>query len=445
MGPDRLASGQGLAEPSAAAGRTCTGRARLSQPRRRRVPVAQINLVVMPAVVYYLYFGIGFNDASLLPGSGSDWAGFFRAIAPTVPAALVYLAWFAFQVALERLLPGRVVQGMPLTDGTTLPYRINGLLAMIVSLVALAGGYVVGWLPLAWLHANLGSLITVVTIFSFAFSVFVWWWGRNHPGGPSRTTGSFVRDYFYGVALNPRLPPVSGFDLKWFCECRPGLIGWLALDLGMIAAQYERHGEVSAPLAIVVALQVFYVANNFWNESLLLTTIDIQQEKFGWMLVFGDLVLVPMTYCLQAYYLIDHFRDPSPWWLGAVVAFHFLGYAIFVLANRQKDRFRKDPDGCIIWGRPARYMETQRGKRLLLSGFWGLARHMNYLGDWMIALSWGLLCGFGSLIPYFYPAWFALLLITRERRDDRWCARKYGADWDRYKEQVPWRIIPRVY
>jgi hypothetical protein len=163
-----------------------------------------------------------------------------------------------------------------------------------------------------------------------------------------------------------------------------------------------------------VALQVFYVANNFWNESLLLTTIDIQQEKFGWMLVFGDLVLVPMTYCLQAYYLIDHFRDPSPWWLGAVVAFHFLGYAIFVLANRQKDRFRKDPDGCIIWGRPARYMETQRGKRLLL-------------------------------IPYFYPAWFALLLITRERRDDRWCARKYGADWDRYKEQVPWRIIPRVY
>jgi protein-S-isoprenylcysteine O-methyltransferase Ste14 len=70
---------------------------------------------------------------------------------------------------------------------------------------------------------------------------------------------------------------------------------------------------------------------------------------------------------------------------------------------------------------------------------------MNYLGDWMIALSWGLLCGFGSIIPYFYPIWFALLLVTRERRDDRWCAQKYGADWDRYRAAVKWRIVPGLY
>jgi protein-S-isoprenylcysteine O-methyltransferase Ste14 len=53
--------------------------------------------------------------------------------------------------------------------------------------------------------------------------------------------------------------------------------------------------------------------------------------------------------------------------------------------------------------------------------------------------------GFGSIIPYFYPLWFALLLILRERRDDRWCAKKYGADWDWYKERVRWRIVPGVY
>jgi protein-S-isoprenylcysteine O-methyltransferase Ste14 len=90
-------------------------------------------------------------------------------------------------------------------------------------------------------------------------------------------------------------------------------------------------------------------------------------------------------------------------------------------------------------------METERGKRLLLSGYWGMARHVNYLGDWIIAVSFGLCAGFGSVIPYFYPLWFALLLVTRERRDDRWCARKYGADWDRYKERVPWRIVPGIY
>lgn len=413
--------------------------------RRRRVPVAQINLVVMPLIVYYLYFGVSFNDAGLIPRGSSDWSGFFRAIVPSGAAVLVYLAWFGFHVLLERLLPGRVVQGSPLPDGSTLGYRINGLLAMGVSLGAVVVGYLLGWLPLAWLHDHFGALLTVITIFSFVFSVFVWWWGLHRPGGPSRTTGSFVRDYFYGTALNPRVPPVTGFDLKWFCECRPGLIGWIVLDFGMAAAQYERYGEVSIAMWAVIALQLVYVVNTFWNESWLLTTIDIQQERFGWMLVFGDLVLVPMTYCLQAFYLIDHFRDPSSVWIVAVILFNLAGYAIFMGANLQKDRFRRDPENCIIWGKPARYLDTQRGTRLLLSGFWGQARHMNYLGDWMIALSWGLLCGFGSIIPYFYPLWFALLLVTRERRDDRWCAQKYGADWDRYREQVRWRIVPGVY
>jgi delta14-sterol reductase/lamin-B receptor len=413
--------------------------------RRRRIPVAQINLVVMPLVVYYLYFGVGFNDAGLIPRSSSDWSGFFQAIAPSGTAAVVYLAWFAFHVLLERLLPGRVVQGSPLPDGSTLGYRINGLLAMGLSLAAVVAGHFLGWLPLAWLYDHFGALLTVITILSFAFSVLVWWWGLHRPGGPSRTTGSFVRDYFYGTALNPRVPPVTGFDLKWFCECRPGLIGWIVLDFGMAAAQYERYGEVSIAMWVVIALQLVYVSNTFWNEPWLLTTIDIQQERFGWMLVFGDLVLVPMTYCLQAFYLIDHFRDPSLLWIVAVVLFNAAGYAIFMGANLQKDRFRRDPENCIIWGKPARYMETQRGTPLLLSGFWGRARHMNYLGDWMIALSWGLLCGFGSIIPYFYPMWFAFLLLTRERRDDRWCAQKYGADWDRYREQVRWRIVPGIY
>jgi delta14-sterol reductase/lamin-B receptor len=413
--------------------------------RRRRIPVAQINFVAMPLVVYYLYFGVGFNDGGLIPGRSSYWSGFFQAIVPSAAAVSVYLAWFGFQVLLERLLPGRIAQGRPLLDGSTLGYRINGLLAMGVSLAAVVAGHLLGWLPLTWLHDHFGALLSVVTIFSFALSLFVWWWGLHRPGGPSKTTGSFVRDYFYGTALNPRVPPVTGFDLKWFCECRPGLIGWIVLDFGMVAAQYQRYGEVSIAMWVVIALQIVYVANTFWNESWLLTTIDIQQERFGWMLVFGDLVLVPMTYCLQAFYLIDHFRDPSPLWIAAVILFNAAGYAIFMGANLQKDRFRRDPENCIIWGKPARYMETQRGTRLLLSGFWGRARHMNYLGDWMIALSWGLLCGFGSIIPYFYPIWFALLLLTRQRRDDRWCAQKYGADWARYREQVRWRIIPGIY
>jgi protein-S-isoprenylcysteine O-methyltransferase Ste14 len=416
-----------------------------SPESRRRLPIAQINVFGMTAIVYYLYFGIAFNDASVIPGRDSDWRSFFRAIVPTGTAALVYGGWFAFQALLERVLPARTVHGMPLPDGTRLAYRPNGLAALALSLAAVLAAHRAGWLPLAWLHANFGALLSAATLFAFGLALFVWWWGIRSPGGPGKRSGSFVRDYFYGTALNPRTPPVTGFDWKFFCECRPGLIGWLVLDFGMAAAQVERYGTLSLAMLVLIALQVFYVANNFWNESLLLTTIDIQQERFGWMLVFGDLVLVPFTYCLQAFYLVDHFRDAPVPWVAAVVALNLVGYAIFVGANRQKDRFRRDPERCVIWGAPARYLETQRGTRLLISGFWGLARHMNYLGDWMIALSWGLLCGFGSIIPYFYPLWFALLLLTRERRDDRWCAKKYGADWDRYRAAVKWRIVPGLY
>lgn len=40
-----------------------------------------------------------------------------------------------------------------------------------------------------------------------------------------------------GRELNPRLG--GAFDLKEFCELYPGLIGWLAIDLGMAHRQWQ--------------------------------------------------------------------------------------------------------------------------------------------------------------------------------------------------------------
>ena len=80
-----------------------------------------------------------------------------------------------------------------------------------------------------------------------------------------------------------------------------------------------------------------------------------------------------------------------------------------------------------------------------MSGFWGWSRHFNYVGDILMALSWSLPCLFDSILPYFYPIYFAILLIHRERRDNKFCSKKYGTDWDRYCERVRWRIIPGIY
>jgi protein-S-isoprenylcysteine O-methyltransferase Ste14 len=117
---------------------------------------------------------------------------------------------------------------------------------------------------------------------------------------------------------------------------------------------------------------------------------------------------------------------------------------IFRDSNLQKQRFRRDPSRP-VWGKPPKVLKTKRGTQLLLSGWWGLSRHANYLGDLMMALSWCLTCGFTHVIPYFYFIYFAPLLINRERRDHALCKEKYGADWDEYCKRVPSRIIPGIY
>lgn len=48
-------------------------------------------------------------------------------------------------------------------------------------------------------------------------------------------------------------------------------------------------------------------------------------------------------------------------------------------------------------------------------------------------------------MPYFYPFYFAILLIHREMRDEHKCAAKYGEAWKEYRRQVPYHIIPYVY
>ena len=46
----------------------------------------------------------------------------------------------------------------------------------------------------------------------------------NHASLTHPFPGNFIYDFFIGRELNPR---IGSFDLKIFCELRPGLIGWV--------------------------------------------------------------------------------------------------------------------------------------------------------------------------------------------------------------------------
>jgi protein-S-isoprenylcysteine O-methyltransferase Ste14 len=243
-----------------------------------------------------------------------------------------------------------------------------------------------------------------------------------------------------GRELNPR---IGKFDIKFFTELRPGLIMWLAFNVCFGICQWVELGRLTYSMILVNVFQGWYVIDALINESSILTTMNITTDGFGFMLAFGNLCWVPMMYSLQARYLVDFPVDLSVPHLIAIIALQCLGYYIFRFANSQKDTFRKNPKDPKVAN--LKYIETRAGTRLITSGWWGMSRHINYFGDWLMSVAWCLPCGFGSIIPYFYCVYFAILLIHRERRDEEKCRKKYGTDWDRYCSLVKYRIIPYVY
>ncbi len=343
-----------------------------------------------------------------------------------------------------------------------------------------------------FLYDNYVQLLTGHILISYALATFVYvrsfsvkLGNKEHrelaPGGHS---GNMLYDWFIGRELNPRitLPFFGEIDIKEWMELRPGFMQWILLNLAFVAHQYKTYGRVTDSMLIAAVAQTVYLLDGIWMESAILTTMDITTDGFGFMLAFGDLVWVPFIYSLQGRYLAVHPVDLGYWSL-AVMAVFGVGFYIFRATNNEKNRFRNNPNDPRV--AHLEYIQTKRGTRLLTSGWWGTARHVNYFGDWVMSWAYclptgvagyvirsqefnlsnplsggeksgvgrpdgkevvpGEAAGWGMLISYFFMLYFAILLIHRERRDDDFCRQKYGADWDRYCKKVPWRIVPGLY
>ncbi|KAF6264906.1 sterol reductase [Scenedesmus sp. NREL 46B-D3] len=365
----------------------------------------------------------------------------------THDAMLAVTGWFGLVLLLHLLLPGQLASGVQLPNKQRLTYKLNALFVFVVTYgTAAALSFGLGVLDLGWIPRNFIPLTTAAVIFSstLAAAVYAASFLPKRLLSPHGNSGIFVYDFWMGRELNPRA--FRTLDIKEFCELYPGMIGWGLLNLAFAYQQYKQMGMVTNAMVLVNVFQLWYIIDALKNEAAILTTMDITTDGFGFMLAFGDLAWVPFTFCTQARYLADYPHElPLPAVLG-ILAVKALGFCIFRGANSQKDAFRKDPRQPSV--RHLRSLPTRRGTRLIISGWWGMARHINYLGDWIMGLAWCMPCGLGGLaavVPYFYCIYFASLLLHRERRDEAACRAKYGADWDRYCAMVPWRIIPYVY
>ena len=146
-------------------------------------------------------------------------------------------------------------------------------------------------------------------------------------------------------------------------------------------------------------------------------------------------------------------ENDSPWLLAASFLLFFIGWTLSRGANMQKFFF-KLMHAAPFWGGmlpvalelSAHKRKAGNGQKLLVSGFWGFARHLNYFGEILMSIAIWLPLAHASWTVWLYPLYYAVFLVARQRDDDTRCAAKYSKPlWDAYTLRVKSRIVPFFY
>ncbi|TPX37052.1 hypothetical protein SmJEL517_g00864 [Synchytrium microbalum] len=372
---------------------------------------------------------------------------------PTTAGFQLYFAWLLFQIALAVFLPGKIGYGQMTPAGFTLPYIVNGLLAWFVTHGLFFGlSLGLGLFPASIIYDNWAGLIVAANLYGYLLTAFCFAKAHYFPthAADRKFSNSWIYDLYMGIEFNPR---IGMLDFKLFHNGRPGIVAWTLIDLSFAAAQYAKIGYVTNQMILINIFHAMYVLDFFYNEDWYLRTIDIAHDHFGFYLSWGDTVWLPTMYTFQSHYAVINPVDLSTPYVIGVLVLGFGGYFIFRSVNDQKDKVRASNGHIKIWGKPAKVIRTEYttsdGKLhkslLLISGYWGLSRHFNYVGDLMISMAMCMSCGTKHLSAYFYIIYMTWLLLDRIYRDDHRCRAKYGKYWDQYIKAVPYKLIPYVF
>jgi delta14-sterol reductase len=341
-------------------------------------------------------------------------------------------------LALHVALPARWVDGYVRdTAGRPLRYRLNGLLVLVVTVALAAGLVAVGAFPSdqLWRHrwAELAGACALGLAFTLAIVL------------PAPPTGRpLLADLFLGRLENPRWRD-GRVDAKMWLY----LAGAVLLELNVLsfaAHQELSRGGLSAGVALYAGLFTFFLVDYLTFERVHLYTYDLFAERVGFKLGWGCLVFYPYFYCVGLWSQAGQPGSEAPTWLLVLAVAVFLaGWALSRGANLQKYVFKRDPTARAFGLLEPRTI-SDGTHTLLCSGFWALSRHVNYLGEILIAVGLTLALGDpADPIPWLYPLYYVGLLLPRQVDDDRRCAAKYGPLWDVYRSRVRYRMVPGVY
>ena len=354
-----------------------------------------------------------------------------------VAAFLTPTALFAILLALHIVLPARRVEGYARV--TPSRYRLNGLAVFICPLAIWwfeLTSAPLGWLWLAKWHALAGAVALSVVL-------TVWMVLR----APADDRSPLVQ-WIEGRSRNVHFR--GDVDAKMFMYVYGGT--YLALNAVSSAAyHYGEYGQAAnAGLFLHSAMWVWFVTDYFCFERVQLFTFDIIEEGVGFKLIVGCIAVYPCVYPIALWGTAGLARpdiDPSQdaLWLGGSAAVFLLGWVITRGANLQKYVFKRFPERAFLgFIRPVTVTDGER--KILCSGYWGAARHVNYTGEILEALGMALALGhFTNIWAWIYFVYLTIFFVIRDRIDDGRCARKYGELWTQYRGKVRHRLIPGIY
>ena len=360
-------------------------------------------------------------------------AGFFTPLA-------IFIVFFLLQV----ILPGKWVPGYVVNPETGEPrkYRLNGILVFLIAVIVWA--FELTGMPRDWFYRTTMYALAGGTLFSVIFTfIAVYSQPRKEKRNP-------IADLWVG-----RAQELAFFNYRFDVKMYLYVVGGTMLSLNAMSGaawHYDRFGDDANPGVFLYALFfTFYILDYFIFERVQLYTYDLIHEKLGFKLFWGGLMVYGWLYILPLWGMAAH-PDPgfSPaWtcvWLIGTGALFLLGWAISRGANMQKYLFKRWPDRKFLGLIEPRYIEAG-DRKILCSGFWGAARHFNYLGEGFLALSVALSFGhFSNPWAWTYFVFIVSLFTIRQLEDEEYCAEKYGAEkWAEYKARVKYRIFPGIW
>lgn len=361
--------------------------------------------------------------------------------------SLIVVGFLLFHAFCYALPFGSIVDGPDTITGRRIEYRVSALYTLFFTGVAYGALVYFGY-PVVMVLDKIFPIMITCIVLSYIFNILLHLksYGADEDElNPRANTGCTIYDVFMGRELHPKFGKY--FQLKLYIY-RVSMTAFMLIPLLYLQQEYTTTKTVRPNIGFLVATQIVYSFLVFFSdEEQTFYTFDIKHEGLSLQNVYGNLVTVPFMYTINTRYLFEHPDTPdtpTPI-LATFVLLAVSGLVLIVGSGAQKRKFRQNPYDPSLSALESIPPSKRNGQRLLVSSYWGIVRHPNYLGEILIGIAYGLICGFNDILPWIYVIFVTGLLVHRSFRDDQRCQEKHGYAWAEYCKRVRYHVIPFIF